>query len=111
MEPPEPAERRAPMEPRARAGLLAGLALALLRSLGIRPINWLIIFVVDLFRALPPLVIIVLMYFGLPAADIFQEGVIGLIRAMLRCGQQLDDASIHIYVSLTRNLSSDKGMF
>ena len=48
-------------------GLAAGLALALLRSLAIRPINWLIIFVVDLFRSLPPLVIIVLIYFGLPA--------------------------------------------
>ena len=49
-------------------GLSAGLGLALLRSLGIRPLNWLIIFVVDVFRALPPLVIIVLIYFGLPSA-------------------------------------------
>jgi polar amino acid transport system permease protein len=58
------------------SGLLAGLALALLRSVGIRPINWLIVFVVDLFRALPPLVIIVLMYFGLPAADISPSGFV-----------------------------------
>lgn len=50
------------------SGILAGLLLALLRSLGIKPMNWLIIFVVDLFRALPPLVLIVLLYFGLPAA-------------------------------------------
>ncbi len=50
------------------SGLAAGLGLAVVRSLGIRPLNWLIIFVVDLFRALPPLVIIVLLYFGLPAA-------------------------------------------
>jgi polar amino acid transport system permease protein len=50
------------------SGLLAGLVLALVRSLGIRPINWLIIFVVDLFRSLPPLVVIVLIYFGLPSA-------------------------------------------
>lgn len=50
------------------SGILAGLLLALLRSLGIKPVNWLIIFVVDLFRALPPLVVIVLLYFGLPAA-------------------------------------------
>jgi len=50
------------------AGLLAGLILALIRSLGIRPINWLIIFVVDVFRSLPPLVVIVLVYFGLPSA-------------------------------------------
>ena len=58
------------------SGLLAGLALALLRSLGVRPLNWLIIFVVDLFRALPPLVVIVLMYFGLPAADISPSGFV-----------------------------------
>jgi polar amino acid transport system permease protein len=52
------------------SGLLAGLILALVRSLGIRPINWLIIFVVDLFRSLPPLVVIVLIYFGLPSAGL-----------------------------------------
>ena len=52
------------------AGLLAGLVLALVRSLGIRPVNWLIIFVVDVFRSLPPLVVIVLIYFGLPAAGL-----------------------------------------
>ena len=50
------------------SGLFAGLVLALLRALAIRPLNWLIIFVVDLFRSLPPLVIIVLLYFGLPSA-------------------------------------------
>ena len=44
------------------------LLLALVRALAIRPLNWLIIFVVDLFRSLPPLVIIVLLYFGLPSA-------------------------------------------
>jgi polar amino acid transport system permease protein len=58
------------------SGLLAGLVLALLRSLAIRPINWLIIFVVDLFRSLPPLVIIVLIYFGGPAADISPSGFV-----------------------------------
>ncbi len=50
------------------SGILAGLALALTRSLAIRPLNWLIIFVVDLFRSLPQLVIIVLIYFGGPSA-------------------------------------------
>jgi polar amino acid transport system permease protein len=49
------------------AGLALGLALAVLRALGLRPLNWLIVFVVDLFRALPPLVVIVLLYFGLPS--------------------------------------------
>jgi polar amino acid transport system permease protein len=52
------------------SGIGAGLLLALVRSLAIRPLNWLIIFVVDLFRSLPPLVIIVLIYFGLPSAGI-----------------------------------------
>jgi polar amino acid transport system permease protein len=52
------------------AGLLSGLILALVRSLGIRPVNWLIIFVVDLFRSLPPLVVLVLIYFGMPSAGV-----------------------------------------
>ena len=57
-------------------GLAAGLALALVRALGIRPVNWLIVFVVDLFRSLPPLVIIVLIYFGLPAVDLAPCGFV-----------------------------------
>jgi polar amino acid transport system permease protein len=56
------------------AGLTLGLALAVLRAAGIRPLNWAIIFVVDLFRALPPLVLIVLIYFGLPAAGMDLSG-------------------------------------
>jgi polar amino acid transport system permease protein len=56
------------------AGLALGLALAVLRCLSIRPLDWAIIFVVDLFRALPPLVLIVLIYFGLPAAGIGFSG-------------------------------------
>jgi polar amino acid transport system permease protein len=52
------------------SGLAAGLALALFRSLGFRPANLILVFVVDLFRALPPLVIIVFIYFGLPAVDL-----------------------------------------
>ena len=58
------------------SGIALGLALALLRSLGFRPVNLLIIFVVDLFRALPPLVIIVFIYFGLPAVNVSPSGFI-----------------------------------
>jgi polar amino acid transport system permease protein len=58
------------------SGLVAGLALALLRSLGFRPVNLLIIFVVDLFRALPPLVVIVFIYFGLPAVELSPSGFV-----------------------------------
>jgi polar amino acid transport system permease protein len=57
-------------------GLVAGLALALLRSLGFRPVNLLIVFIVDLFRALPPLVVIVFIYFGLPAVDVSPSGFV-----------------------------------
>jgi polar amino acid transport system permease protein len=56
------------------AGLALGLALAVLRAFGLRVLNWGIIFTVDLFRALPPLVLIVLIYFGLPAAGIGFSG-------------------------------------
>jgi polar amino acid transport system permease protein len=58
------------------SGLVAGLALALLRSLGFRPLNLLLVFIVDLFRALPPLVIIVFIYFGLPAVDLSPSGFV-----------------------------------
>ena len=56
------------------AGLTLGLVLAVVRAAAIRPLNWAIIFVVDLFRALPPLVLIVLIYFGLPAAGMDLSG-------------------------------------
>jgi len=57
-------------------GLASGLALALLRSAGFRPLNLLIIFIVDLFRAVPPLVVIVFIYFGLPAVDVSPSGFV-----------------------------------
>ena len=58
------------------AGVLAGLGLAVLRALGVRVLNWAIVFVVDLFRAVPPLVIIVLLFFGLPAAGMELSGFV-----------------------------------
>ena len=47
-------------------GLALGLALACLRSYRWRVINVAIVVVVDAFRALPPLVAILLLYFGMP---------------------------------------------
>ena len=52
------------------AGIAAGLGLAVLRALTFHPLTWVIVFIVDLFRALPPLVVIVLIYFGLPSIDV-----------------------------------------
>jgi len=47
-------------------GLLVGLLLAVIRSFQIKPLNALIVILVDVFRALPPLVIVLIVYFGLP---------------------------------------------
>ena len=47
-------------------GLLLGLLLACARTYRIRVVNALIVTFVDMFRALPPLVAILLVYFGLP---------------------------------------------
>ena len=51
-------------------GLALGLALAVLRTFQIKVINALIVIFVDMFRALPPLVIVLLVYFGLPNVGI-----------------------------------------
>src|SRR5216684_1830172 len=52
------------------AGISLGLALALIRSLRSRPVNALIVVFVDIARALPPLVLILIAYFGLPNVGI-----------------------------------------
>jgi polar amino acid transport system permease protein len=52
------------------AGILLGLALAVLRAFRVRAVNALIVVLVDVFRALPPLVLILLVYFGLPNVGI-----------------------------------------
>ncbi len=47
-------------------GILVGLILAVVRSFRIRLVNALIVTFVDMLRALPPLVLILLVFFGLP---------------------------------------------
>ena len=56
------------------SGLTMGLGLAVLRAYQLKPVNWLIILFVDLFRALPPLVIIIVGFFGLPFLGIRGSG-------------------------------------
>ncbi|WP_075219151.1 amino acid ABC transporter permease [Acuticoccus yangtzensis] len=51
-------------------GILLGLTLALVRAYRIRAVNILIVILVDMLRALPPLVIILVVYFGLPNVGI-----------------------------------------
>jgi polar amino acid transport system permease protein len=52
------------------AGLALGLALALIRSLHVRLVNLLIVVFADVARALPPLVLVLIVYFGLPNVGI-----------------------------------------
>jgi polar amino acid transport system permease protein len=52
------------------AGIALGLALALIRSLRLRLVNVLIAVFVDMARALPPLVLVLIVYFGLPNVGI-----------------------------------------
>ena len=47
-------------------GLAVGLALALLRCTPFRPLRWLVAAYVDVFRTLPQLVILIILYFALP---------------------------------------------
>jgi polar amino acid transport system permease protein len=47
-------------------GIVLGLVLALVRSSGLRLVNLLIVVFADIARALPPLVIVLIVYFGLP---------------------------------------------
>lgn len=56
------------------AGLALGLTLAVLRSLRFRILTWPIIGFADIFRALPPLVLVLLAYFGLPNVGVTLSG-------------------------------------
>src|SRR3989442_5035141 len=48
------------------AGLGSGLALAMARSFHLRPASFLIVVFADAFRALPPLVVIIVLFFAFP---------------------------------------------
>ncbi|KNY24482.1 ABC transporter permease subunit [Methylobacterium sp. ARG-1] len=58
------------------AGVLLGLGLALVRAFGLRPINFVLIAFVDVCRAIPPLVLIILIYFGFPNIGISLSGFV-----------------------------------
>jgi polar amino acid transport system permease protein len=57
-------------------GLAAGLAAALVRTLRVRGVNLLIVLAVDLLRALPPLVLIMILYFALPTVGVRLTGFV-----------------------------------
>jgi polar amino acid transport system permease protein len=51
-------------------GIAFGLALAIARAFRVPPLGALIVLFADVFRALPPLVLVLLVYFGLPSVGI-----------------------------------------
>ena len=52
------------------AGLCFGLLLAICRAFHLRPLNFLIIVFADVMRALPPLVVIILLFFAFPYIEL-----------------------------------------
>jgi polar amino acid transport system permease protein len=67
------------------AGIALGLTLALVRSLRSRLVNVPIVIFVDVARALPPLVVILIVYFGLPNVGILlpSYAVLWLVLSLL----------------------------
>ncbi|ASR88271.1 amino acid ABC transporter permease [Alcaligenes faecalis] len=63
-------------------GTVLGLALAVLRCYGWRPVNILMTLYVDVFRAIPQLVIIVLVFFALPSVGIVIEPIPATVLAL-----------------------------
>jgi len=58
------------------SGLVLGLLLAVIRAFQIRSINFVLVLFVDVFRAVPPLVIMILAYFALPYAGVQFSGFV-----------------------------------
>jgi len=58
------------------AGIATGLVLALARSFRVKPLNLLIVAFVDVLRALPPLVLIIILYFALPTVGVRMSGFV-----------------------------------
>ncbi len=54
----------------AVTGLFMGMVLAVLRALQLKPVNFLIICFADIMRALPPLVVIMMLFFAFPYIQI-----------------------------------------
>lgn len=64
-------------------GVLAGLAVALLYSAHRRWLNWLLIAYVDFFRAFPPLVLLIYVYYGTPFLGLELPGFLAVTLAFL----------------------------
>jgi His/Glu/Gln/Arg/opine family amino acid ABC transporter permease subunit len=57
-------------------GVAAGLILAVIRTLRVRVLNFFIVLAVDVLRAVPPLVLIMILYFALPTVGVRFSGFV-----------------------------------
>ena len=64
-------------------GLCGGLAVALLGKLGLRWLNFLLAIYIDFFRAFPPLVLLIFVYYALPMLGVNIPGVAAVALAFL----------------------------
>ena len=64
-------------------GLLGGLAVAVAYSFHVRWLNWLLIAYVDFFRSFPPLVLLILVFYGLPFLGLEVPNFIAVLFAFL----------------------------
>lgn len=63
-------------------GIVLGLILAIIRTYRIKPVNWLLALYIDVFRAIPQLVIIVLIFFALPSFNIVLDPLPATVLAL-----------------------------
>lgn len=85
-------------------GLLGGLLVALACLSTNRPLRWFAIFMVDLLRSIPPLVLLIFVYSGLPFAGIRLEPFAAVAVAFL-----LNNSAYYGEVYRAGILSVDKG--
>lgn len=66
----------------AAIGVSAGLLLATLRALGVRPLSLLVVVFVDVFRALPVIVVLFLLFFAAPYGGIRFSALLCAVSAL-----------------------------
>ena len=64
-------------------GVIGGLTVAVAYSFHIRWLNWLLIVYVDFFRAFPPLVLLILVFYGLPFLGLEVPNFVAVLIAFL----------------------------
>jgi len=84
-------------------GIGTGLLLSVMRSFGSRIVNFLIIAYVDLFRTLPQLVVIIVLYFALPYAGVRLSPFAATVIALAAV---LSAFAAEIFWSAIRSISS-----